>query len=372
MKTRRSQPFETLLNAVQLLALTVLAGAFGGCSSTSPDEPKANEIPTSDVVAADLPQEQLFMNAKRAYASGIHTVAMDSFQKLKDSFSPGPYSEFAEIKLADSQFEGREFDTAAGMYEAFLKDHPASSALPYVMLRAGRSLELSNRGIGRNVLPLEKARDMYQRLIEQFPDSVYAASARDLLAGVTEKLAAYEIMVGEFYKNRDNSNAFLARTEVYTNKWQPLVESAKKDAEVKRAADSVPIAPAETAIAAASSETAASTTAIAKKTPRNPLQTQSVYKIHNIQCGRGSSGEVLIFLNQEMANAAFLTSNAELEPADERVKIAIPDCASKEISLDCPHGAKITASSSCSIELESDEPLFLMALSNPPRLLLTK
>src|SRR5690606_5146246 len=97
---------------------------------------------------------------------------------LRDGYPLGPYTEFAEIKIADTHFFLRNYADAAPYYEQLLQNRSSSQSAAYLTLQAGRSYHLSNKGLGRDASALEKALTFYERVVEQFPRSLYAEAAR--------------------------------------------------------------------------------------------------------------------------------------------------------------------------------------------------
>ena len=128
-----------------LLALTSLA-----CSSSvdriEPDD--AVEL-TALELDLDLSEQELFEQGKRMYAAGLYALAQQSFERLRNGYPFGAYAEFAEVKIADCHSLLNEHDTAALLYEDFVKEHPASLAAPYALARAGRSQQLRPQQAGR-------------------------------------------------------------------------------------------------------------------------------------------------------------------------------------------------------------------------------
>jgi outer membrane protein assembly factor BamD len=163
-----------------LLLLILLA--FSSCSSSSAPDPDseqdAKEIKAKTKSSLDLPELELFSNAKRQYQSGLYSVSRESFGAIKDNYPTGPYAEYSELKVADTHFENSDYQSAGLAYEEFTKNRPASSALAYAFLRAARSFELASAGIGRDPTPLQKALELYNSLIENYPNSVYTPAAK--------------------------------------------------------------------------------------------------------------------------------------------------------------------------------------------------
>lgn len=209
-----------------LLALIIFISA--SCSSSKTLEPEsdkdqdAKEIKAKTKSSLDLPELELFSNAKRQYQSGLYSISRDSFSAIKDNYPTGPFAEFSELKIADSHFENRDYQSAALAYDEFTKNRPASSALPYALLRSGRSYELSSSGVGRDPTPLHKALESYASLIDRFPNSVYTSAGRYYKRGVEELLASYEQQVINFYEEKNKTRAKDVRDREFQKKYGSL------------------------------------------------------------------------------------------------------------------------------------------------------
>ncbi|HMO02674.1 MAG TPA: outer membrane protein assembly factor BamD [Oligoflexia bacterium] len=168
--------------------------------------------------------EELVRRAKELFGLALYDPARAIFIKILNEYSPGPYAEFAALKIGDCFFEQGEYGAAAAAYEDFSKEHPASSEITYALLRAARSHELTNRGIGRDPTPLYKAQEILKKLLNDYPDSLYAGAARRYLASVNYKLASHEQTVIKFYKKRGKAAAMEARLIDFKKNWNEFVK----------------------------------------------------------------------------------------------------------------------------------------------------
>ena len=196
-----------------------MLSACSGSSSPEPDDNDAKEIKAKSKSSLDLPELELFSNAKRQYQSGLYSVARDSFTAIKENYPTGPFAEFAELKIADTLYQNSDYPAAALAYEEFTKNRPASTALAYALLRAGRSYELSSAGVGRDPTPLNKAIENYTALLEKFPDSVYSSAGRYYKRGVEQLLANYAREVISFYEGKSKEDAAKARESSFEKKY---------------------------------------------------------------------------------------------------------------------------------------------------------
>jgi len=373
-------PTPRTLSILALIAALGLPGAIGltGCSSSTEPEPEAAEIPLTDAAATvDTPEEELFADAKRYYENELYTVSRDSFKSISASYALGAYAEFAEVKAADSFFEVRDYPTARALYEEFLKNHPASRALPYMLLRAGRSNQLAHRGVGRDPANLERAIEHYDLLIKRYPDSVYARAAQSHRAECLRLLIEGEEQIAGFYRSRKNDKAAEARTQVAAATWAPrlaetesalsreLVTDPAVVAQILAASRAHPLPVSEASAAPANPGSARAPEQV--RAPANSAR----YQISHAECrGEGDSRQVHLFLNSELADETFLRRHARLVPEAGAVVLSIPEASAPEMTMNCFGTRDLALTAAGTLKLQSTRPFELMSLSNPPRLLL--
>jgi outer membrane protein assembly factor BamD len=185
----------------KLLLATTLLPILMSCSSTPAPEPgEAVEIKAKGQSTLDLPEQELLTNAKRQFTNNLYSISKESFKAIKTNFPTGPYAEYAEIKMADCAFYSGDYSEALKAYEDYSKNKPSSLALPYVLLMAGRSAELSSGGVGRDPGPFQTAVGLYDQLISRFPNSSYSDAARQRKAGVLSILASHDLELINYYE----------------------------------------------------------------------------------------------------------------------------------------------------------------------------
>lgn len=379
-----------------LLAIVIATGAMlttAGCFSGEPKvEGAIAEIPNVTAVKIDQPQDQLIAAAKRNYHAGLYSMAQEAFESLRDGFSPGPYSEFAEIKIADIQFDQRQYAEAAAAYELFVKNHPGSQTSAYALFRLGRSYSAMNKGIGRDVGPLEKARDSYLKLIEQYPNTVYVASARQELAQVMEKLGAYEEMVQQFYQNRANAQASAARDSELKTALKPKIDEAARNAReserqslaMRARLYSRPETAAPAAVAISADQHSASAPGssarfeslaparggVAGNQQRASAQDQQPL-IQNVECDRSAPTKLFVHLTG-LPDRQKLRLEDVLKPTDGTARMQLPATARKDLALSCFGADDVQVSRSGLVTIQTGTPLAVMVLNNPPRVLIAQ
>ncbi len=365
------------------------------CSASTPVEPEATEL--TDKKNGDdkeiSSEGLLFNNSKRLYSTGLYTVAKDSFERLSTNFPTGAYAEFAEVKIGDAQFQASDYSGAALQYEQFFQNHPSSKSVPYTLFRLAQSYELSQRGIGRDSAPLEKALSAVDKLLTHYPESAYAPPARALRERVLTKLADYEKLVRDFYVKREAPGAVKAREAVVESKWAPLLRKATEESndfkptivaaravpfpvpaivtierEESRSAFSGPFVSPISAKEKAAAPTDSAPT-IVKVEATNPSSSPSApYSIQKVAC---ADSTISLYLNKLFEEGEFLSNNQTLTAIDGVIKLKIPDIQSKAITLNCSGVGNVSVSEKGEITLATQaQQASLLSLDFPPRLLL--
>lgn len=209
--------------AVVLVSLTLTLTA---CSSAKvdPNDPDAREVQTKDSKIVDTPDNELFEKGKDYFDRGYYSTAKEAFTSLRDSYPFSPYTEIAQIRLAEIEFEKEKFDAAALLFIEVLKKYPASGQREYLMMQIGRSYHLAYRGTGRDIEPIRKALDNYEAALRAYPDGKYSEQIRQYAREAGQSLVEHERTIMEFYRRQGNETAFMARRTVFDEKWQPLLD----------------------------------------------------------------------------------------------------------------------------------------------------
>ena len=195
--------------------LNIICLLSSSCSSQKPKiEAPVKELAQSGSHSGSLQEGELLANAKKHYSHRLFTLARESFESLRDSYPSSPYIEFALIKIADCYFESSDYDLASKSYEDFITNYPSSSSVPYALLKQGKSLQLLNRGAGRDISPVEKSIIIYDRLLKEHPTSYYVKTAENLKFEALKTLSEHNNMIAGFYKKKHEDIAAEGRQKV--------------------------------------------------------------------------------------------------------------------------------------------------------------
>jgi len=182
-----------------LLVLASFTLIISGCSWFKPK----NELEVSP--------QALAIDGMKALQSERYTMAVDTFQKLKDRHPYSRYALLAELKIADAYYFQKNYLDAADAYENFEILHPKNEAVPYAVFQQGMCHFNQMNGLDREQDSTYKAIQTFNRVIETFPDSKYAAMAEAKLLKAQHILAGHEFYIGEFYFKKKKYKAAQAR-----------------------------------------------------------------------------------------------------------------------------------------------------------------
>lgn len=181
----RKQNF--IKNILILGALFAFCIIYAGCASTKKKD--IYERTPADLLAEG--QEKLDQSEFKG--------ATKLLQAIKDRYPYSKESLKAELLLADSLFQRRDYEGALGNYDEYEKLHPKDKNIPYVIYQKGLCHFLQITTIDRDQTQVVKARDEFEKLTRRFPDDEYSAKAKEYIRKCIVLQSEYELYVGRFY-----------------------------------------------------------------------------------------------------------------------------------------------------------------------------
>jgi len=207
------------------LALLLLI-TLGACSS------KGGKLEETERLAAD----ELYQEAKQAMDNGNFDKSARYFQRLSARFPFGELSEQAQLDLAYSQYRNRKPDESISTANRFIKTYPTHPNVDYAYYIKGLVNFERDRGFVERYLPVEGTeRDQafgrqsfvdFGELIKRFPNSRYAADARQRMTFLRESLAAYEMTVAKYYFRRGAYVASANRAKYVVENFQQTPQTS--------------------------------------------------------------------------------------------------------------------------------------------------
>ena len=159
-----------------------------------------------------LAVEALYADAKHSLDKGDYSQAQRYYTRLIARFPFGPYSEQSQLELAYVQYKLGKPEDATSSIDRFIKTYPRHPHIDYAyylkaVINFDRSVSILTR-VARTDL---SARDLngptqsfndFNEVMRRYPNSIYAADARQRMVYLRNQLARHEIKVGLYYLRR--------------------------------------------------------------------------------------------------------------------------------------------------------------------------
>lgn len=189
----------------KIILLSLLSGLMLSACSSSPDE--------DEIVIANKGAESLYEDAKRAMELGNYSNASQILSALDSRYPFGPLSNQVQFDLIYAHFKSGKNDEALATIDRFTRLNPNHSDVDYAYYMRGLINMEYNKNFFQDFLNIDRADrdaskareafDDFNRLINKFPDSKYAADGRKRMIFIKNRLARYELAIARYYMKRE-------------------------------------------------------------------------------------------------------------------------------------------------------------------------
>ena len=158
------------------------------------------------------PVEQLYEKSHKLMQGGNWSGAETSFRRLVAQYPYGPYTEQAMIETAYAQYKAGKHDDAVSSIDRFIRTYPTHRNIAYlyylrglansnrstVFLRRVWSLDASRRDLSTP----HQAYSDFNIVVDRYPNSRYAADARQRMLELRDVFAQHELDNALYYMRR--------------------------------------------------------------------------------------------------------------------------------------------------------------------------
>ncbi|MBS0878357.1 MULTISPECIES: outer membrane protein assembly factor BamD [unclassified Tatumella] len=228
-----------------LVAVATLGLALVGCSGSK------------DIVP-DNPPSVIYATAQQKLQDGNFKAAITQLEALDNRYPFGPYSQQVQLDLIYAYYKNGDMPMAQATIIRYMRLNPTNPNIDYVLYMKGltdMSLDESALqhffGIDRSDRDPSNARQAFtdfSQLLQNYPQSQYAADARQRMVALKDRLAKYELSVAQFYTKRGAYVAVVNRVEGMlsnypdtraTHQALPLMENAYRQMQMNTEAAKV-------------------------------------------------------------------------------------------------------------------------------------
>ena len=188
------------MSVVRWFVVLIVILAVSGCAAWRED-------PTANWSAS-----QIYGEAKAALDAGNYEQAVEYYELLEARFPFGRFAQQAQIEIPYAYYRAGEPEAALAAVDRFIQLNPRHPNLDYAYYLRGLINFSQDTGFLSRMFPmdpaemdtktLEQSFQDFARLINEFPDSRYAADARQRMVFIRNALAAHELRVAQFYIER--------------------------------------------------------------------------------------------------------------------------------------------------------------------------
>jgi TolA-binding protein len=142
---------------------------------TAPSRQARTDPPSAAAAAGTLTARALFDRATESWNKGEQGQAVLDFEELVKKFPWDPLAGPAQFRIGEAYFTARDFDRAAIEYRRAVDLAPKGKDTPRALLRLGLAYRAQKRE--------SDARQAWNQLVREFPDSEVTEEARRALRG---------------------------------------------------------------------------------------------------------------------------------------------------------------------------------------------
>jgi tol-pal system protein YbgF len=138
--------------------------------------PPSGTAPTVPPLPAGIQPQRLWDTSYSDYTVGNYTLAVQGFEQYLRAFPKSARAHEAQLYAAESLALDKKDMEAVVAYERVISNYPGSASVPTAYYKRGLALERLGEAA--------RAKESYESVIKEFPDSQQATLARQRLEGL--------------------------------------------------------------------------------------------------------------------------------------------------------------------------------------------
>lgn len=207
---------KTVLRTASAAGLS--AALLAGCASQDADD--------GDVYAARSAQE-IYQIAEGKLSEGKAQDAADTFNEVERLFPYSNWAKRAMMMAAFSYHQAGSYDDSRAAAQRYLDFFPADKDAAYAQFLVSLSFYDRITDVGRDQGNTFEALQQLRTVIERYPNSEFAESARLKFDLTLSHLAGQEMEIGRFYLKRDHFSAAINRFRAVVEDYQTTAHTAE-------------------------------------------------------------------------------------------------------------------------------------------------
>lgn len=213
---------KTVFRAAAILLLASLAACSSKGSKDLPVDNPFRDDPRKAQREARAEAGTLYKAARKSLESGDYQGALQRYDQIAARYPFTDYATQADLERVYAQYRSYDADKALFSADKFLREHPRHPSVDYVQYLKGLvnfdrdkgfsgflGLDTTKEDVGES----RRAFDDFALLVQKYPESRYAADARQRMIFLRNQLAQHDMHVVRFYVKRGAWIAAAKRAE---------------------------------------------------------------------------------------------------------------------------------------------------------------
>lgn len=206
-------------------ALVMLALSLGGCSGLG-SVGNLDKLNFTSWFSDDKPEVD--QPADRLYNEGLYLLnnrrnPRGAVKKFEEVDRQHPYSEWARKALlmsAYANYEAGAYDESIAAAKRYMTLHPGSEDAAYANYLIAAAYYDQIPDVSRDQAQTERALVALEEIIRRYPNTPYAAKAKEKVQFARDQLAGKEMNIGRYYLERKDYTGAINRFKVVVTKYQ--------------------------------------------------------------------------------------------------------------------------------------------------------
>ena len=203
-----------------LVGILAAGMALSGCAG-------ADRVERGDVNYENYTAKQIFERAEYDLSRGNPAMAAEVFSEVERLYPYSSWAKRAVIMQAFAHQEAREYEKSRSAAQRYIEFYPTDEDAAYAQYLLALSYYDQIDEVGRDQKLTFEALQALRKVIERYPESDYARSARLKFDLAFDHLASKEMEVGRYYLKRKHYTAAINRFRVVIEDFQTTTHTAE-------------------------------------------------------------------------------------------------------------------------------------------------
>ncbi|HCS23691.1 MAG TPA: outer membrane protein assembly factor BamD [Alphaproteobacteria bacterium] len=200
----------------RLALLVMLSLPLAACAT---EEEKAAKRVAAEA-AQQEPVETLYNRAAQRLDEGAYFDAAKLFDEVDRQYPYSQWATRAQLMSGYSHYRNLKYDEAIMALDRYIELHPGDDSISYAHYLRALCFYEQIVDVRRDQRLTEMALENLQRVVDRFPETVYARDALLKIDLTRDHLAGKEMEIGRYYQERHQHQAAINRFQRVVDKYQ--------------------------------------------------------------------------------------------------------------------------------------------------------